>query len=231
MTDSEFFFNFVHGQENRSCVQFLRKFAYEACENTEPVLLLGPSGAGKTHLLMALYRRMSAKTPSYKALYQTGGTLIDNIICRIWEEDERYLSCYLGINMLLIDDLSFLVGKQSTQQELICFLKNMQKQSVRVLCAIPDCSIVTEPIVSRFPGTVLQLAPPSNDTIKRLIEFKASRYNLTTPNKKVLRTALASKGNGFLIEGTLKRCAFQSAFAHTYLKEWPHGEKAAGYLI
>ena len=215
-TDSEFLSDFVYGNENYACIQALRKFADGNSGNSEPILLIGPSGTGKTHLMTALHRKKTANTHFNKVLYQTGDVLVGNILRRIWEEDKRYLSHYLNFDMLLIDDLSALHGKHSTQQEVILFLETMKKYSIPVLCTIPDGTIVTEPIVSRFPGTVLRLASPSNDTIRRLIEFKASRYNLTTLGRKVVRTAVAARGNGFLIEGALKRCAFQNVFSSTY---------------
>lgn len=217
MTDSEFFYDFVYGEENRFCIQVLIKFADESCENPEPILLIGPSGTGKTHLLTALYRRMSTKPYPCKVSYQTGNTLIENILHRISDKDERHLSCYMGLDMLLIDDFSFLVGKRSVQQELIFFIESLKKQGTLILCTVSDGPIITEPIVSRFPGVVLQFAPPSNDTIRRLIEIKASQLNFSAPNKELIRTAVASRGNGFLIEGALKRCAFQNVFADTYI--------------
>ncbi len=212
MTDREFFSGFVYGEENRANIHILRKFVDGNHESSEPILLVGSCGIGKTHLLKTMYERACCIYPT-GILYQTGEDFVAVILQRIYEKDERYLINYFKLHMLLIDDLSSLYGKHSTQQEVEFFIRSMKERGIPVVCTIPEGDIAIEPIVTRFPGSVLQLNSPSGDTVRRLIEQKAYQYNVSNLNSKTIRTMVASKGNGFLIEGALKRCAFQHMFA------------------
>ena len=210
MTNSEFFMGYIDSGENSASLQGLREFATQQCALPEPILLLGQSGIGKTYLLRAIHKRIEDTILGARVLYQMGVDTVDSMISQIYKEQRpEALPCYQGLDAFLVDDLSCLRGKESTQQEILMLFDFLRKQNVLVLCTSLSGTIEQEYFASRFQGAILDLAPFSDASMRRMIRRKAAEYGLDLTEGQIRRIMIKAAGNGSLIEGAVKRYAFQ----------------------
>ena len=104
------------------------QFAYAACTsiargdgngNTyNPLFIYGPSGLGKTHLLTAISHEMKKRNPDLKIIYVTGETFTNELIEAIGKKDtSKFHEKYRSADVMLVDDVQFIGGKESTQEE------------------------------------------------------------------------------------------------------------------
>ena len=198
------------------------QFAYAACTsiargdgsgNTyNPLFIYGPSGLGKTHLLMAIAHEMKKRDPDLNIIYVTGETFTNELIEAIQQKKDTsdFHGKYRSADVLLVDDVQFIGGKESTQEEFFHtfnILHAAGKQIVLTSDRPPkDIRILEDRIRTRFEsGLITDISMPDFETRVAIIRRKAELLDLNIPDDVAEFIANRLKSNIRQLEGAVKR--------------------------
>lgn len=198
------------------------QFAYAACTsiargdgngNTyNPLFIYGPSGLGKTHLLTAISHEMKKRNPELKIIYVTGETFTNELIEAISQKKDtsKFHEKYRSADVLLVDDIHFISGKESTQEEFFHtfnILHAAGKQIVLTSDRPPkDIKILEDRIRTRFEsGLITDISMPDFETRVAIIRRKAELLDLNIPDDVAEFIANRLKSNIRQLEGAVKR--------------------------
>lgn len=198
------------------------QFAYAACTsiakgdgngNTyNPLFIYGPSGLGKTHLLTAISHEMKKRNPNLKIIYVTGETFTNELIEAISQKKDtsKFHEKYRSADVLLVDDIHFISGKESTQEEFFHtfnILHAAGKQIVLTSDRPPkDIKILEDRIRTRFEsGLITDISMPDFETRVAIIRRKAELLDLNIPDDVAEFIANRLKSNIRQLEGAVKR--------------------------
>ena len=210
LLDDYTFENFVEGSSN--------KFAKAACyavakePNTyNPLFIYGNSGLGKTHLLYAVINHMKKNHPGINIVYKKCESFLDELIKSIRNGStaafkEKYRSC----DVLLIDDIQFLAGKEQTQEEFFHTFSALYESDKQIILTSDRPPMEIKPLEdrlrTRFEGGLLaDVQPPSFELRIAIIKQKADAMGLSVSNELVEYMAERLQNNIRQIEGVLKR--------------------------
>ena len=212
------FENFVEGSTN--------KFAKAACyavarePNTyNPLFIYGNSGLGKTHLLYAVINYMKRNHPGLNIVYKKCETFLDELIASIKRGDtERFKESYRSADVLLIDDIQFLAGKEQTQEEFFNTFNALYESDKQIILTSDRPPKEIEPLSdrlrTRFEGGLLaDVQPPSFELRIAIIRKKADNMGLEISGEFVEYLAERLHNNIRQIEGVLKRLYAITSFS------------------
>lgn len=211
------FDTFVIGQSNR----FAHAAAFAVSEspaNTyNPLFIYGDSGLGKTHLLHAIGHYAKHLYPSLRVRYVNSEEFTNDFINSIRDDEgSSFKQIYRNVDMLLIDDIQFLAGKEHTQEEFFHTfnaLHNHQKQVV-ITSDLPPKQLTgfAERMRSRFEwGLITDVQPPELETRIAILRKKAQSESLNVPGDVMEYIASHITANIRELEGALIRVtAFSS---------------------
>ena len=182
------FDNFVVGTSN--------KYAHAACINVannpgadyNPLFIWGKSGLGKTHLLYAVTNRIKELYPNARIVYKSGADFANEMIENIQRGSMiQFREKYRSADVLLIDDIQFIAGKESTQEEFFHTfeaLHNAEKQIILTSDRPPrDIKTLEERLRTRFEwGLTVDIQPPSIELRTAIIRSKAEALHITIPD-------------------------------------------------
>ena len=204
------FENFIEGESN--------KFAKAACyavakEPTyyNPLFIYGHSGLGKTHLLYAVINHLKENHPRLKIVYKKSEDFINELINAISHaETAAFKEKYRTADVLLIDDIQFIAGKVSTQEEFFhtfSALYEADKQIILTSDRPPkDIKPHEDRLRTRFEGGLLaDVQPPSFELRTAIIRKKADSVGILISNEMVEYMAERLQNNIRQIEGVIKR--------------------------
>lgn len=177
------FANFVQGSSNRlayaASLSVADSPAMESSIAYNPLFIYGGVGLGKTHLMHAIANKIYSKNPNYKIEYLTSETFTNHLIESIREnKNEEFRSKYRSLDVILIDDIQFLSGKEGTQEEFFHTfnsLKTLNKQIV-ISSDKPPKEIATleDRLRTRFEqGLIVDIQPPDFETRVAILKNKA----------------------------------------------------------
>lgn len=222
------FENFIVGSSN--------KFAHAAClavadhpaqsGNTSspdnplftynPLFIYGPSGLGKTHLLYAITNKLRQKNNKIKVIYIKGedftNQMIDSLARQAMKEfRDKYRSC----DVLLIDDIQFIAGKTSTQEEFFHTFNALYEDSKQIILTSdrPPREIKTleDRLKTRFEwGLIADIQPPDLELRTAIIKKKADQVNVSIPDDVLAFLAENLRSNIRQIEGAIKKLGAMS---------------------
>lgn len=205
------FDNFVVGNSNR--------FAHAACTavasnpgtNYNPLFIYGPSGIGKTHLLYAITNEIKKKKPNVKIIYITSEDFTNQFISalsnsKMDEFREKYRSC----DMLLIDDIQFIAGKISTQEEFFHTFNALYEDHKQIIFTSDrpphEMKTLEERLQTRMEwGLVADIQPPDLELRIAIIKKKAEQTHIEIPDDVLLFLAENLRSNIRRIEGAVKK--------------------------
>ncbi|MEG2570909.1 MAG: chromosomal replication initiator protein DnaA, partial [Clostridia bacterium] len=176
-----------------------------------PLLIYGGSGLGKTHLLTAISRTIHKKTPDAHVVYVKGDDFTNELIACIQNGTvPAFRSKYRTSDLLLVDDIQFIAGKESTQEEFFHTFNELYqvgKQIVLTSDRLPmEMVQLEERLRTRFEwGLMADIQPPDFETRMAIINLKANRLGLEIPQN--LKEIIANNvtANVRQIEGTVKK--------------------------
>ena len=204
------FDNFIEGSSN--------KFAKAACyavanEPTyyNPLFIYGHSGLGKTHLLYAVINHMKENHPHLKIVYRKSEDFMNELISAISKaETDVFKEKYRSADVLLIDDIQFIAGKISTQEEFFHTFSTLYEADKQIILTSDrppkEIKPLEDRLRTRFEGGLLaDVQPPSFELRTAIIRKKADSMNLIISNDMVDYIAERLQNNIRQIEGVLKR--------------------------
>ncbi len=211
------FDNFIVGQSN--------KFAHAACVAVandpscinpdtftyNPLFIHGPSGLGKTHLLYAIINRIRASRPDIKIVYVKGEEFTNQLIDSIAKKNtEKFREKYRTTDLLLIDDIQFIAGRDSTQEEFFHTFNALYEDHKQIILTSDrpprDIKTLEDRLKTRFEwGIIADIQPPDADLRAAIIKKKAASINITLNNDVINFLAENLKSNIRQVEGAIKK--------------------------
>ena len=206
------FANFVVGGANQFAHAAARAVAQLPGQNYNPLFLYGGVGLGKTHLLNAIGVEALKNNPKTRIIYMTSEKFMNELIyCVRFQKMGDFRKKYRdGCDILLIDDIQFIAGKERTQEEFFHtfnHLHDAQKQIVLTSDKPPrDIPDLEERLKSRFEwGLIADIQVPDLETRMAILKKKADGDGVALNNEVALFLAATFKSNVRELEGSLAR--------------------------
>ena len=205
------FENFVEGDSNRFAKAACMGVVEEPGFNYNPLFIYGNSGLGKTHLLYATISAMKKKHPELKIVYKKCESFVNELVVAIRQSStdvfkERYRNC----DVLLIDDIQFIAGKELCQEEFFHTFSTLYEADKQIILTSdrPPSEIVplADRLRSRFEsGIIADIKVPGFELRAAITKKKADKLGLNIPTELIYHIAERLRVNIRQIEGVLKK--------------------------
>ena len=176
-----------------------------------PLFIYGNSGLGKTHLLLAIGQAIHEKDPAAKIAYIKGDEFTIQMIKAIRENTtEDFRTKYRKVDLLLVDDIQFIAGKQSTQEEFFHTFNSIYEAGHQIVITSDrpplEMSLLDDRLRTRFEGGLMaDIQPPDLETRMAITRNKAAQLGLILSDEAVSFIADKITANIRQIEGVIKR--------------------------
>ena len=221
-TEEYTFDRFVVGSSNKFAHAAARKVAENPGLSYNPLFIYGESGLGKTHLLYAIAHTIHTEHPDYRIIYIKGDSFTNELIAAIREgRNQEFREKYRGADVFLMDDVQFIAGRDSTQEEMFHTfntLYELKKQIVFTSDRPPKEMLRLEDrLKTRFEwGLLADIVPPDYETRTAIIKNKAIRMGMELPDFLIQLIAENITANIRQIEGTVNKImAYQDLIGDT----------------
>lgn len=207
------FDNFIVGSTNR----FAQAASFAVADNPNiiynPLVIYGNSGVGKTHLILAIKNHIKKKYPSKKIAYVRSEDFTNQLIQAIAlgaEAVDDFHAKYRGVDILLIDDIQFIAGKESTQEEFFNTFNTLHQNNKQIVVTMDrppkEIKLLDDRIRSRFEsGLFADITPPDFETRVGIINKKAEQVHINIDENLVYYIAEHIKDNTRQLEGVVKK--------------------------
>ncbi len=210
-TEDYTFDRFVVGSSNKFAHAAALQVADAPGKSYNPLFIYGESGLGKTHLLYAIANTIHKKHPDYKVVYIKGDTFTNELIQAIREgRNQEFREKYRGADIFLMDDVQFIAGRDSTQEEMFHTFNTLyegKKQIVFTSDRPPmEMLRLEDRLKTRFEwGLLVDIQPPDYETRMAIIKNKAIRMGVELPEPVLQYIAENITANVRQIEGTVNK--------------------------
>ncbi|MBU4251688.1 MAG: chromosomal replication initiator protein DnaA [Candidatus Omnitrophica bacterium] len=217
------FENFVVGGANRHAHAYSLAVANAPAKTYNPLFIYGGVGLGKTHLIQAICHQIkNCSSPGVKICYVSSekftNELIDAIVHR---STSAFRQKYRNLDVLVIDDIHFIAGKESTQEEFFHTFNTLYDAHKQIVFSSDrppkEITNLQERLVSRFGwGLATDIQPPDLETRVAILKKKIEREPVNVPDEVIFFIAQSIKTNIRELEGALIR-----TIAYSLLEEAP----------
>lgn len=229
------FDNFVVGGGNRFAHAASLAVAEAPSQSYNPLFLYGCSGLGKTHLMHAIGNFIAASNPSLKIMYVTSELFTNDLINSIKDnKNEQFRNKYRMIDVLLIDDIQFIGGKSTTEEEFFHTFNHLYQADKQIIISSDrhpnELTTLEDRLRSRFDwGLTCDIQPPDYETRLAILQKKLQQSGNDMPANVLEFIANKVVTNVRELEGILTRLSAYSqlnrepltlALAENILKEY-----------
>ncbi len=206
------FDTFIVGRSN--------EFAYAACtavardpgSTYNPLFIHGPSGLGKTHLMTAISNEIKKNRPDTNIIYVTGESFANELIAAIQQKKDtsQFHQKYRSADVLLVDDVHFIAGKESTQEEFFHTFNQLHQEGKQIVLTSDrpprDIKTLEDRIRTRFEwGLIADISIPDFETRMAIVKRKAELLDLTLTDEISELIANKLKRDIRQLEGCVKK--------------------------
>jgi chromosomal replication initiator protein len=205
------FESFVCGASNQFAYAASQAVANKPATNYNPLFIYGGVGLGKTHLVNAIGNQILAKNSKAKICYYSSEKFMNEMINSLrYKKMEEFRNKFRKMDLLLIDDIQFMAGKEATQEEFFHTfnaLYESHKQIVVTSDKFPkDIPGLEERLRSRFEwGLIADIQPPDIETKIAILKKKSDLHAVNLPDDVALFLAAGATSNIRELEGMLIR--------------------------
>jgi chromosomal replication initiator protein len=198
-----------------ACNRFARAASLAVAESPgktyNPLYLYGGVGLGKTHLMHACGHAIKQRNPHLRVSYLSSERFMNELINSIrYDKTQGFREKYRSVDVLLIDDIQFMAGKERTQEEFFHTFNTLYEQQKQIVissdCPPREIPTLEERLHSRFEwGLIADLEPPDLETRVAILKLKAEAVGFIIPDEVALFIASRVKNNVRELEGSLIR--------------------------
>lgn len=207
------FDTFVVGSNNKLAHAASLAVAESPAEAYNPLFIYGGVGLGKTHLMHSIAHFILDQATHYKVLYVTSENFTNELITSIRQGNDmttEFRKKYRNIDVLLIDDIQFIIGKESTQEEFFHTFNTLHESKKQIIISSDkppkEFSTLEERLRSRFEwGLAVDIQPPDYETRMAILKKKEELDGLSIDNSVMEYIAENVKSNIRELEGALTK--------------------------
>ncbi|WP_414048913.1 chromosomal replication initiator protein DnaA [Macrococcus animalis] len=217
------FDTFVIGSGNRFSHAASLAVAEAPAKAYNPLFIYGGVGLGKTHLMHAIGHYVMEHKSNAKVVYTSSEKFTNEFINSIKDnKTEEFRSKYRNVDVLLIDDIQFLAGKESTQEEFFHTFNELHQNHKQIVIssdrAPKEIPTLEERLRSRFEwGLTTDVTPPDLETRIAILRKKSEEENIEIPNEAMLYIATQIQSNIRELEGALTKVVAYSKLVNREL--------------
>ncbi len=204
------FDNFIVGSSNDLAYTASQAVAANPGVKYNPIYFYGGVGLGKTHLMQAIGNEIIRKQPDTRVLYISSETFVNEFLDHIRFKKKGFSDKYRNVDVLIVDDMQFIAGKEKTQEEFFHTFNHLHQNNKQIIISSdkPPRSIptLTERLRSRFEmGMAIDIQMPDFETRCAIITAKAAFSNVELHRDTVEYLATNIKTNIRELEGVLNQ--------------------------
>ena len=205
------FDSFVVGPSNRFAHGAAIAVSKAPGQVYNPLFIYGPPGVGKTHLLYAIANGIRKQKPDANIVYIKGDQFTNELIAAIQSgKNIEFRNKYREADLFLIDDVQFIAGKESTQEEFFHTFNKLYEEHKQIVMTSDrkpsDMLTLEDRLKTRFEwGLLADIQPPDYETRMAILKNKSQGWGLDLPDDVCNYIAINITNNVRAIEGTVKK--------------------------
>lgn len=212
LLDPRFTFDtFVIGGSNNIAYAAAKAVAAQPAKAFNPLYIYGDVGLGKTHLMHAIGNKIKEDNPSARITYVTSETFTNELIQSIQDNtNAQFRSKYRNVDVLMIDDVQFIAGKNTTQEEFFNTFNTLHTSGRQIVISSDkppkEIPALEERLRSRFEGGLItDIQSPDYETRMAILQKKADQENIIIDPRVLSLIATKANANIRQLEGAFTR--------------------------
>lgn len=214
------FDNFIVGSSNKFAHAAAVAVASRPANDYNPLFIYGQSGLGKTHLLYAITNELISKHPNIKIIYVKSEDFTNQLVDSLMDQKmDRFRAKYRSCDVLLIDDIQFIAGKVSTQEEFFHTFNTLYEDHKQIILTSDrppsDIKTLEYRLKTRFEwGLIADIQPPEFELRLAITQKKAEQAGIDVPYEVCVFLAENLRTNFRQVEGAIRKLR-----AHAFLND------------